>query len=91
MSKAEGYAAQAVATQPSIVLGDEITGNLDTKTTGNFSLVRNLNKNLGTTFTIATHNMEVANKTDLIIQLRRRLGGKDIRIQNGVVPADMSN
>ena len=62
--------ARALVTEPSIILADEPTGNLDSKT-GNtiVNLFRELNEK-GRTIIVVTHNMEVARATDRIVYLR---------------------
>lgn len=62
--------ARALSCSPAIVLGDEPTGNLDTKT-GNliYELLRRLNKEYNQTFIVVTHNEELASKADRIIRL----------------------
>ncbi len=73
--------ARALVTNPSIILGDEITGNLDSKTTQEIvELLQELNKNFNTTFIIVTHNMDVANQTHRIIRLRDGVVEKDISL-----------
>ena len=63
--------ARALVTDPAILVGDEPTGNLDTKTTqALIQLLKDLNKKTGKTIIVITHNMEVANATDRIIYLR---------------------
>lgn len=63
--------ARALVTEPAILVGDEPTGNLDTKTTQTLiKLLKDLNKKTGKTIIVITHNMEVANATDRIIYLR---------------------
>lgn len=63
--------ARALVNDPAIVLGDEITGNLDTKTTMDvMTTLRRLNLEHEITFVIITHNLEVAELTDRIIRLR---------------------
>jgi putative ABC transport system ATP-binding protein len=63
--------ARALVTEPSILLGDEPTGNLDTKNTANIvNLLKDLNRKTGKTFLMITHNMEVAKATRRIIYLR---------------------
>ncbi len=62
--------ARALANRPSIVIGDELTGNLDTKTSRMiYDLLRDLNKRINQTFILVTHDMEMAEKTDRILRL----------------------
>jgi lipoprotein-releasing system ATP-binding protein len=62
--------ARALAMNPAIVLTDEPTGNLDTKSAdGVFELMRQVNRVSGTTFLIVTHNMSLAHRSDRIIEL----------------------
>ena len=63
--------ARALVIRPTILLGDEITGNLDSKTAMEIiGLIRNFNRTFGTTVILVTHNMQIANQTDRIIYLR---------------------
>ena len=63
--------ARALANSPSIMLCDEITGNLDTKTGEEIlKLLRELNKEQRQTFVIVTHNLMVARSTDRIAYMR---------------------
>lgn len=63
--------ARALITEPDIVFADEPTGNLDTKTEAEIiDLLQELNRNLGLTFVIVTHEQEVARRTSRTIQLR---------------------
>jgi putative ABC transport system ATP-binding protein len=62
--------ARALANEPSIVLADEPTGNLDTHTgDGLFALMRELNKSRGTTFVIVTHNDKLSSQADRIVHM----------------------
>ena len=62
--------ARALILNPKVVLADEPTGNLDTHTgEGLFSLLRELNNDLGTTFLIATHNETLSAKCDRIVTM----------------------
>ncbi|WP_297497255.1 ABC transporter ATP-binding protein, partial [Thermococcus sp.] len=63
--------ARALANEPSIVLADEPTGNLDTKASEEIvSLMRTLNRERGTTFVVVTHDIDVARKTDKVLRIR---------------------
>jgi len=62
--------ARALSCSPSIVLGDEPTGNLDTKTGDMiYELLRQLNREYNQTFIVVTHNDDLASKADKIIRL----------------------
>ncbi len=75
--------ARALANQPAIVLADEPTGNLDSKSTDEImDLLRDLNRKYGTTFIVVTHNPAVARAADRIITLRDGRVLRDERIEN---------
>jgi len=62
--------ARALSCSPAIVLGDEPTGNLDTKAGDMvYELLRRLNKEYNQTFIVVTHNEDLASKADRIIRL----------------------
>jgi len=63
--------ARALVNNPSLILADEPTGNLDTKT-GEIVLetFRQLNERYKRTIILITHEMDVARRADRIIQIR---------------------
>lgn len=64
--------ARAFITAPKILFADEPTGNLDEETAERVkSLLFDLNKEEGTTLVLVTHNLELAENTSRILQLKR--------------------
>ena len=62
--------ARALAMNPDLVLADEPTGNLDSKSAHSvFELMRQVNRELGTSFLLVTHNIELARRCDRIIEV----------------------
>jgi len=63
--------ARALMNNPAIILADEPTGELDTKTSMEImDILKKLNREENKTFLIVTHNMEVAEACKKIIRLR---------------------
>jgi putative ABC transport system ATP-binding protein len=63
--------ARALVNSPTIVLGDEPTGDLDTTTSDEIvAVMRKINVDTGTTFVLVTHNPEVAAACDRTISMR---------------------
>lgn len=61
--------ARAIVNEPSLILADEPTGALDTKTTGEIMKVfRDLNEQ-GRTIVIVTHDLEVAEQCGRVIRI----------------------
>jgi predicted ABC-type transport system involved in lysophospholipase L1 biosynthesis ATPase subunit len=72
--------ARALANNPKIVLADEPTGNLDTRTGEEIlALVRDLHARLGSTVVIVTHDMHVAESCSRTIALRDGKVVSDVR------------
>jgi len=62
--------ARALVNDPSIVMADEPTGNLDSKVGQEImDLLLNLNKKSGTTLIIITHDPKIAAQTERVIRL----------------------
>ena len=62
--------ARALVTQPKVILADEPTGNLDSKTAQQiFELMMQLNQELQTAIVMVTHDMELARKMDTIYEI----------------------
>jgi putative ABC transport system ATP-binding protein len=63
--------ARALINNPSILLGDEPTGNLDSKTNREvIALFRELNEKSGITVLLVTHNLAVARNAKRVVVLR---------------------
>jgi putative ABC transport system ATP-binding protein len=63
--------ARAMVANSSIILADEPTGNLDSKTSAEiYALMRDVNKEKNVTFLIVTHERELASYCDRTIELR---------------------
>ena len=61
---------RALITNPSIIVADEPTGNLDSKSSDEIvSLLKKSNKDLKQTIIMITHNMEIAKCADRIIKI----------------------
>ena len=63
--------ARALINDPAVMLCDEVTGNLDSKTGYDImQLLRSLNLQQGKTFVIVTHDPNVAQMTDRLVHLQ---------------------
>ncbi len=63
--------ARSLANNPKIILADEPTGSLDTKNGSMIiDLLKHHQKQLGATLILVTHNMQLAEQADYIIQIQ---------------------
>jgi putative ABC transport system ATP-binding protein len=63
--------ARALINRPAIVLADEPTGNLDSKSSAVvLNMLRQSNKDLGQTVLMITHNPEAAAYGDRVVHMR---------------------
>ena len=61
---------RALITNPAIILADEPTGNLDSKSSDEIvALLKKSNKEYNQTIIMITHNMEIAKEADRIIKI----------------------
>lgn len=74
--------ARAIVSQPSILIADEPTGNLDTENGRMIEdLLFALNKKLGTTLVIVTHDEDLARKCQRVVYLKDGSVEKDTKKQ----------
>jgi putative ABC transport system ATP-binding protein len=75
--------AIALANNPSLLLADEPTGELDTATAQTiYDLLRTLNKDLGLTMVIVSHDPGIAKHVDRVVAVRDgKLASETVRVQ----------
>ncbi|MCP1102430.1 putative ABC transport system ATP-binding protein [Aequitasia blattaphilus] len=72
--------ARAIAAKPPVILADEPTGNLDTKTTKEIMTILKELNDAGRTIIVITHDDEIAEQADRVI-----------RLQDGKIMEDYTN
>ena len=78
--------ARALVTHPSIILADEPTGNLDSKTGVEIMGLFNDLHAQGNTIIVVTHEEDIARHAHRIIRVRDGLIEKDFMVENRVLP-----
>lgn len=74
--------ARALINNPSIILADEPTGNLDSDSTENiYEILRQINETFKTTFLIITHDRKIAEKADRIIEVKDGKINLDVKVK----------
>ena len=82
--------ARALAKGPSILLGDEPTGDLDYETGKMIlGLMRDINRSESTTMLIVTHNVAISRMADRVIRMRSGEIVEDALNRNPIRPADL--
>lgn len=76
---------RALLNKPKIILADEPTGNLDSRNTEIiYKLMRRFNKKFGITFVIVTHDKNIAQMTDRIIEIKDGKVNMDVTVDKYV-------
>ncbi|MFP6719314.1 MAG: ABC transporter ATP-binding protein [Candidatus Poribacteria bacterium] len=74
--------ARALVNNPSLIFADEPTGNLDTKSSGEIMAIFERLSEEGSTLVMVTHDQEIAQYAQRVIQLRDGLISKDEKINS---------
>ena len=82
--------ARAIAKKPKVVLCDEPTGALDNKTgVMALKILRDLNRNLGTSIVLITHSKEIAKMADTVVKILSGEVFDKYDVENPLNPEDI--
>ena len=82
--------ARALAKGPSILLGDEPTGDLDYETGKMIlGLMRRINRSENATILLVTHNVAISRMADRVIRMRSGEIVEDRAVENPIHPEDL--
>ncbi|GIW08304.1 MAG: macrolide export ATP-binding/permease protein MacB [Dehalococcoidia bacterium] len=82
--------ARALVTEPSLILADEPTGNLDTRTSEEImAIFQSLNRERGITIIFVTHEPDIAQHTRRILTIRDGLIGSDEPVYHPIDARDV--
>ena len=83
--------ARALVMEPKLILADEPTGNLDSKTSEQIhKLFIDLNESRGTTFLIVTHSMDLASRMGRTVSMRDGTIEQDVRHERAALPSELA-
>jgi putative ABC transport system ATP-binding protein len=82
--------ARALVNRPSILLADEPTGNLDSRTSVEImDILQSLNRDSGLTVALVTHEPDIAQYAKRVLEFRDGKIKKDVRVVNRSIAAEV--
>jgi putative ABC transport system ATP-binding protein len=82
--------ARALVNHPSVLLADEPTGNLDTQNAAEImALLTRLRATRGMTIVLASHDMQIAARSERLLRLRDGVLEQDIDLTEGYPVQDV--
>ena len=82
--------ARALVNRPAILLADEPTGNLDSRTSVEImDILQSLNRDSGLTVALVTHEPDIAQYAKRVLEFRDGKIKKDIQVQNRLIAAEV--